>query len=92
MQQVLNLYDATKLMHLKTVPLMEELEAVVSLSVESSKALLGTSAQGHSILKRKAGASSIKYAIITAGERGLLRVCRVEYEVCICSSVIANSQ
>lgn len=68
-------------MHLKTVPLMEELEAVVSLSMESSKPFLGTPESGRNNLKRKAGLNTVKYVIITAGARGLLRICRVDYEV-----------
>ena len=77
------MFDARNFVLLKTIPLMEELESVVSLSTSSSEKILGSTGHTQSTRKRRAGANTIEYAIIAAGERGVLRVCRIQYEVSV---------
>lgn len=84
---MLNLFDTGNLVHLKTVPLMEELEAVVCCTPRFSKKFLGGSNASNK-LKRKIGAGIIEFVLIAAGERGILQICRVGYEVrCLLSSL-----
>jgi U3 small nucleolar RNA-associated protein 13 len=85
--QVLNFYNLQdKNTHLKTVPIMDELESVVLLSSVHSAALLGSSpaagsAKAGAVSKKRAREGGVKeLVLLTGGMRGSLRVLKISYE------------
>lgn len=81
--QVLNFYSINgKPAHLKTVPVMDELEGVQLLNAAHSAVLLGaaskTSAKGK---KRSRDAELVQRVLVTGGLKGVLRLFTVSYEV-----------
>jgi len=81
--QVLNFYSIQgKPSHLKTVPVMDELEGVVLLSAAHSAALLGASAgAGAAGKKRSRESDSGERVLVTGGLKGVLRLFKVTFEV-----------
>jgi hypothetical protein len=90
--QILNFYDLSTHKHLKTVPIMEELEGVVTLSKARSDDLLGVAAasSGSAVSKRKKGSSSSSsssvasaaraFVLVCAGEKGVVKFFSVAYK------------
>jgi len=68
--KVINFYELRQHAHLKTVPVMDVLEGVVILSREDSRKLLKTFPAPT--------VDRTEYVVITAGEKGTLRIFRVE--------------
>ena len=66
-------------MHIKTIPVMDELSAVILLSKQDSASILNSSSSG---ARRKGETSSISapsvHVLVTAGQKGLLRLFRME--------------
>lgn len=69
--------------HLKTLAVLEELESVLILppSVESYFLTNNNSGIQHSKKRKQASSLSNESILITAGEKGILRFFRVQYEV-----------
>ena len=78
--QVLNFYELREMVHVRTVPLMEELEAVVLLNSDHSNCLLlnhkGQSREGSAV-----SGDWTRHVVISAGECGLLHVAVVSIRV-----------
>jgi hypothetical protein len=71
----LNFFELRTFKHIKTVPLMDELEGVIVLNAKHSAALLN---QPKSAAK-KTGTS--EHVLVTAGGKGVLRILRVSMTV-----------
>lgn len=79
--QVLNFYSIkSKPEHLKTVPVMDELESVVLLSPAHSAAILGA-VKPVAGKKRSRESDSVDHVLVTGGIKGILRVFKVTCEV-----------
>lgn len=72
---MLNFYELRSFKHLKTVPLMDELEGVIVLTAKHTHAILGRTA-GKS--KKSGYTESI---VISAGSKGVLRILRISMTV-----------
>lgn len=73
---MLNFYELISYKHIKTVPIMEELEGVVTLSREHSKELLGEAAPLKKVGGMSSGASG-PFVLLCAGEKGIVRLFNV---------------
>lgn len=82
---MLNFYDINgKQEHIKTIPVMDELESVVILSKEHSSLLLGIAAvsnTGAVVGKKRARAADEAQVLLTGGLKGLIRAFRLTYDV-----------
>lgn len=86
----MNFYDLNEQKHLKTVPVMDELEGVVILDYKHSRELL--SAEEYSSRgvvqhpeKKKRGRSDVSaddsFVVITGGLKGVIRIFKISIEV-----------
>jgi hypothetical protein len=66
--QILNFYETGKLSLVKTVPIMEELESIVVLNAKHAAQIL-------SAIDEEANENT--YVVLTAGERGILKMYKV---------------
>jgi WD40 repeat protein len=89
--KVINFYELRHNVHIKTVPVMDELAAVLLLNEQDSARVLQTkpSFVSNKSKKRESGSSSSSSSsgpqslvLVTAGARGVLRLFRVEIKVC----------
>lgn len=68
----MNFYDLRDYSHLKTVPVMEELEGVILLNEAHSAQILQSSAEGYT-----KSAATRAHVLVTAGEQGVLKFFKV---------------
>lgn len=81
--QVLNFYSlAGKPEHLKTVPVMDELEGVLLLTAQHSAAILGAAVASGKKRSRETG--YIERILVTGGLKGVVRMYKVSFEVRDC--------
>lgn len=87
--QVLNFYSLQdKNTHIKTVPVMDELESVLILDASDSAALLGSSFTGGVAGRKRArdgDGNAVELVVITGGLKGVLRLSKITYNVCTLS-------
>jgi hypothetical protein len=73
--KVLNFYELDKLVHIKTIAVMEEIEGVEILSDDHSNKILGVK----KITKPKKGSNSIvQNIVITGGKNGIIKLYKIE--------------
>lgn len=73
--KVLNFYELRGLIHVKTVPVMEELEGVVVLNEEHSLSIRNHSRLLQNIKSSKSSSKAlVRVVIVTAGEAGVLHL------------------
>lgn len=83
----MNFYDLNELKHLKTVPVMDELEGVVVLHPRHSRGVLAANREvaNHATDNKKRGRADAiandPFVVITGGLKGAVRVFKIMIEV-----------
>eukprot|EP01041_Mallomonas_annulata_P003782 gene3782-7509_t len=74
--KVINFYELRHNVHIKTIPIMEELEGVILLNKEHSESILKAENLYEYDMKSK-NAMELTYVVVTAGENGVLHIYKI---------------